>query len=164
MNMTNNETPKPVPGFRRKMDTSNAKFDVPGERLGQVMNDYHERRAEEAAEERRQGLMRTASKLEEFKKISAENATIVAGNPALKIVAAHAIAQLNRPKEAVTYTESEVDNDSDDREVMSLREVRQRMQDEYNEALDYASQTGDPMQYTYTDPVTYARNNNIRIW
>lgn len=168
--MTNNES-QPKPGFRRTAsdllnipEGTQPKFRNFGDELGQVMNDYHERRRLEEAEANKRSLARAADQLQEFAHVSVENEIVMAGKPALRIVAEHAITELNKPKEHLATEETVEDETQQDTEPrMTISEVRALIDKENEETRDYNGQTGESHPQITDDPVTYARGHGITI-
>lgn len=169
--MSTNES-QPKPGFRR---TANDLLGIPegtepkfrnfGDELGQVMNDYHERRQQEEVRARQMRLVHAAEQLEEFKTIKVENAIATAGKPVLRLIEQFVIADLNMPmpiEQASGAVVSEVER-PDDRLYMTINEIREMINQENIETSIYNADTVQDHPHISDDPVTYARKNNIRI-
>jgi|GEM_PF-6431011 len=168
--MTSNDIPK-KPGFRRTADDflggkpENAKYEVPGEKLGQILNAHAEQLKLERAAEEQARYDRAAAQSKELSRISVENAVMVANNPALKTVADHVTAVFNQPQEQVTETETADSSveDGNSENVMTVEEVRALIDRENNEASLYHGETGEEVSMITDDPVSYARKHDIRI-
>lgn len=167
--MTSNDVPK-KPGFRRTADDflgtdpQNVKYEVPGEKLGQILDASEEQKKLARAAEERARYDRAAAQSQELSRISIENAVMIAGNPALQAVAEHTAAVMNQPKEVqtseVASTPTEADNNDD---AMTVEEVRALINQENNEASLYHGETGESVSMITDDPVTYARKHGIQI-